>query len=47
MRPRIIALTLGGGTLVAGGAAAAWWWLLGIGVWMIIAAFLMELIYRP
>lgn len=47
MRPRIIGLTSGGMALIAAGVVAEWWWLLGIGVWMIIAAFLLEMIYRP
>ena len=47
MRRWIIALTICAAALVAAGAAAGWWWLLGTGVWALIAAFLLEIIYRP
>ncbi|MCY0953621.1 hypothetical protein OG756_35375 [Streptomyces sp. NBC_01310] len=47
MRPRIISLTIGAAVLVTAGVLAEWWWLIGIGVWMLIAAFLLEMIYRP
>ncbi|MFI1286728.1 hypothetical protein ACH4U5_39285 [Streptomyces sp. NPDC020858] len=41
MRTKIIALVLCGAANIAAGAAAEWWWLLGIGVWVLVAAFLM------
>ncbi|WP_411104959.1 hypothetical protein [Streptomyces sp. cmx-4-9] len=47
MRRRIITLTLGAAVMTVAGAVAGWWWLLGIGVWVLIAAFLIEMIYRP
>ncbi|UUS33920.1 MULTISPECIES: hypothetical protein [Streptomyces] len=46
MRSKIIGMTLTA-AFVAAGAAADWWCLIGIGVWLVIAAFLMEMIYRP
>ncbi|MFC9820484.1 hypothetical protein ACFWG6_35390 [Streptomyces erythrochromogenes] len=47
MRLKIISLALCGAAVIAAGATAQWWWLLGIGVWVLVAAFLMEMIYRP
>ncbi|MFD7264014.1 hypothetical protein [Streptomyces sp. NPDC059874] len=47
MRLRIIALMLCAAAMITAGLAAEWWWLLGIGVWTVIVAFLMEMIYRP
>ncbi|MEU9378531.1 hypothetical protein AB0D94_32920 [Streptomyces sp. NPDC048255] len=47
MRLRIIVLTLGAAAMITAGLATEWWWLLGIGVWTVIVAFLMEMIYRP
>ncbi|MFD3538441.1 hypothetical protein ACFWUQ_02940 [Streptomyces sp. NPDC058662] len=47
MRLRIIALTVGATAMITAGAVAEWWWLLGIGVWTLIVASLMQLIYRP
>ncbi|WP_159042579.1 hypothetical protein [Streptomyces sp. IGB124] len=47
MRFKIISLALGGAAMIAAGATAEWWWLLGIGVWVLVAAFLVEMIYRP
>ncbi|WP_158943682.1 hypothetical protein [Streptomyces sp. NRRL S-378] len=47
MRLKIISLALCGAAMIAAGATAEWWWLLGIGVWVLAAAFLMEMIYRP
>lgn len=47
MRRVIIALTTLALVLVAAGALAGWLWLVGIGAWMLITAFLLELIYRP
>ncbi|MEV6261846.1 hypothetical protein AB0M42_13990 [Streptomyces sp. NPDC051784] len=42
-------LALGGGAVLLGapGAAIGNLWLLGAGVWLLIAAFLVELVYRP
>ncbi|MFD3761068.1 hypothetical protein [Streptomyces sp. NPDC058622] len=47
MRRRILTLTLVAAAMAAAGAVAGWWWLLGIGVWVLITAFLIEMIYRP
>jgi hypothetical protein len=47
MRSRIVGLTIGAVVLIAGGALADWIWLIGIGAWMLIAAGLLEMIYRP
>lgn len=47
MGTRIIVLMMGSGVLVSAGALAEWWWLMGIGAWMLIAAGLLEMIYRP
>ncbi|WP_431998334.1 hypothetical protein [Streptomyces fungicidicus] len=47
MRSRIVGLTSGSAVLVAGGALTDWMWLIGIGAWMLIAAGLLEMIYRP
>ena len=33
--------------LIALGGSTDTWWVLGVGVWVLIAAFLTELIYRP
>lgn len=33
--------------LIALGASTGTWWVLGVGVWVLNAAFLTELIYRP
>ncbi|WP_327686118.1 hypothetical protein [Streptomyces sp. NBC_00467] len=42
-------LTLGAAAvvLIGVGAAADTMWLLGIGVWAVIAATMIELVYRP
>ncbi|MGA4799715.1 hypothetical protein [Streptomyces lavendulocolor] len=47
MRRLVIALTMLAVVLVVSGALAGWLWLTGIGVWVLITAFLLELIYRP
>ncbi|WP_160159714.1 hypothetical protein [Streptomyces sp. WAC05374] len=47
MRRIIVALTMLAVALVAAGALAGWLWLVGIGAWLLITAFLLELIYRP
>ncbi|MER6625296.1 MULTISPECIES: hypothetical protein [unclassified Streptomyces] len=47
MRSRIVGLTSGSVVLIAGGAFADWMWLIGIGAWMLVAAGLLEMIYRP
>lgn len=47
MRSRIISLMIGSVVLVTAGALADWWWLIGVGAWMLIAAGLLEMIYRP
>jgi len=33
--------------LITLGGSAETWWILGVGVWVLITAFLIELIYRP
>lgn len=42
-------LILGGGAVLLGapGAAIGSMWLLGAGAWLLIAAFLLDLVYRP
>ncbi|MGJ5805303.1 hypothetical protein ACSCB1_40360 [Streptomyces europaeiscabiei] len=47
MRSGIVSLMIGAAVLVTAGALADWWWLIGIGAWMLIAAGLLEMIYRP
>ncbi|MCM1973038.1 MULTISPECIES: hypothetical protein [unclassified Streptomyces] len=42
-----LALGAAGLTFVAAGAALDFLWLLGIGVWGVIAAMVIELVYRP
>jgi hypothetical protein len=38
---------IGSLVLVTAGALADWWWVIGIGAWMLIAAGLLEKIFRP
>ncbi|MFB8245796.1 hypothetical protein ACFC5X_12200 [Streptomyces sp. NPDC055952] len=47
MRSRITILMSGSVVLVTVGFITDWWWLIGIGAWMLIAAGLIEMIYRP
>jgi hypothetical protein len=47
VRSRSVALTIGAAVFVTAGALANWWWLIAIGAWVLIAAGLMEVIYRP
>ncbi|MCT7353060.1 hypothetical protein N4P33_12870 [Streptomyces sp. 15-116A] len=47
MRSRIVTLVIGSAVLVTGGALADSIWLIGIGAWLLIAAGLLEMIYRP
>ncbi|GAA2931547.1 hypothetical protein G3I30_12615 [Actinospica acidiphila] len=47
MRSRIVGLTSGSVALIAGGALADSMWLIGVGAWTLIAAGLLEMIYRP
>ncbi|MDJ0463831.1 hypothetical protein [Streptomyces sp. H27-C3] len=47
MRRIVIALTLSAVALVAAGGLTDRMWLLGLGVWALIAAFMIEMIYRP
>lgn len=47
MRSRIVSLMIGSVVLITGGALADWMWLIGIGAWLLIAAGLLEMIYRP
>ncbi|MEI5034951.1 hypothetical protein RB201_26575 [Streptomyces sp. S1A(2023)] len=47
MRRAVHAMVLIAVALIALGASTGTWWVLGVGVWVLIAAFLTELIYRP
>ena len=47
MRSRVTLLMGGSAALVTVGVITDWWWLIGIGAWMLIAAGLIEMIYRP
>ncbi|MER5227142.1 hypothetical protein [Streptomyces flaveus] len=47
MRRIVAALTLLAVALFAGGALADWLWLLGLGAWVLIVAFMIEMIYGP
>lgn len=47
IRRMIYALTLAAATLAAAGGLTNAIWLIGVGVWALIAAFLIEMIYRP
>ncbi|WP_179381925.1 hypothetical protein [Streptomyces sp. SA15] len=47
MRRIVAALTLLAVALVAGGALADWLWLLGLGAWVLIVAFMIDMIHRP
>jgi hypothetical protein len=47
MRSGITILMSGSVVLVTAGILTDWWWLMGIGVWMLIAAGLLEMVYRP
>ncbi|MGN9795722.1 hypothetical protein ACTMTU_32105 [Streptomyces sp. OZ13] len=47
IRWAVLALTLTATALIIGGFLARAVWLIGIGAWLVIAAFLLEMIYRP
>ncbi|WP_405982399.1 hypothetical protein [Streptomyces sp. NBC_00158] len=47
IRRTVLALGTAGLTVIAIGAVLDALWLLGIGVWGVIAAMLIELVYRP
>lgn len=47
IRTTVIALGAAGLTVIAAGAVLDVLWLLGIGVWGVIAAMVLELVYRP
>ncbi|MFF2014167.1 hypothetical protein ACFVWY_34600 [Streptomyces sp. NPDC058195] len=47
MRRNVRALGAAGLTVIAVGALLETQWLLGIGVWALIIAILIDLIYRP
>ncbi|MFV0126671.1 hypothetical protein ACLGI4_02965 [Streptomyces sp. HMX112] len=47
MRRIVAALLLWALALIVAGALADWLWLIGLGAWALIAAFLIEMIYRP
>ncbi|MFF3785683.1 hypothetical protein [Streptomyces sp. NPDC001933] len=47
MRRNVLALGTAGLTVIAVGALLEALWLLGIGVWALIIAMMIDLIYRP
>ncbi|MFB8758851.1 hypothetical protein [Streptomyces nigra] len=47
MRSRVNILMGGSVAFVTVGVISDWWWLIGIGAWILIAAGLIEMIYRP
>lgn len=47
IRRTILALGAAGLTVIATGALLEALWLLGLGVWTVITAMMIELIYRP
>lgn len=47
MRRIVAALLLLALALVTASAFTDWLWLIGLGAWALIAAFLIEMIYRP
>ncbi|MCY0946697.1 hypothetical protein [Streptomyces antarcticus] len=47
IRRTILALGAAGLTVIATGAVLEALWLLGIGVWTVITAMMIELVYRP
>ncbi|WP_405527398.1 hypothetical protein OG592_06645 [Streptomyces avidinii] len=47
VRRTVLALGAAGLTVIAAGAILDALWLLGIGVWAVIAAMVIELVYRP
>ncbi|MFJ6782467.1 hypothetical protein [Streptomyces yangpuensis] len=47
IRRTMLALGAAGLTLITAGAALDTLWLLGIGVWGVIGALVIELVYRP
>ncbi|MFI6642935.1 hypothetical protein [Streptomyces sp. NPDC050504] len=47
VRRHVLALAVGSVLLCAIGATTDSMWLLGIGTWLLIAAVLLELVYRP
>ncbi|MFG2335404.1 hypothetical protein [Streptomyces yangpuensis] len=47
IRRTVLALGAAGLTVIAAGAVLDALWLLGIGVWGLIAAMLIELVYKP
>ncbi|MEU4120876.1 hypothetical protein [Streptomyces virginiae] len=47
IRRAILALGAAGLTVIATGALLEALWLLGLGVWAVITAMVIELVYRP
>ncbi|MET9610025.1 hypothetical protein ABZZ17_33980 [Streptomyces sp. NPDC006512] len=47
IRRAILATGAAGVTVIATGAVLEALWLLGIGVWAVITAMMIELVYRP
>ncbi|MFJ6479694.1 MULTISPECIES: hypothetical protein [unclassified Streptomyces] len=47
IRRTALALGAAGSTVIAAGAVLDAMWLLGIGVWGVMAAMAIELVYRP
>ncbi|MET9888477.1 hypothetical protein ABZZ20_36265 [Streptomyces sp. NPDC006430] len=47
IRQTVLALGAAGLTVIASGALLDALWLLAVGVWAVIAAMVIELVYRP
>lgn len=47
IRRAVLALGAAGLTVIAAGALLEALWLLGLGVWAVITAMMIELVYRP
>ncbi|MCX5205122.1 hypothetical protein OG897_27155 [Streptomyces sp. NBC_00237] len=47
LRPVIVVLLVLAAALIATGLLVGWIWLVGIGVWALIAAFLLEFTFSP
>ncbi|MEJ8642048.1 hypothetical protein WKI68_12335 [Streptomyces sp. MS1.HAVA.3] len=47
IRRTVLALGAAGLAVIASGALLEALWLLGLGVWAVIAAMVIELVYRP
>ncbi|MEV6399080.1 hypothetical protein AB0M39_30585 [Streptomyces sp. NPDC051907] len=47
VRRTTLALAAAGPALIAPGLIVGSWWLIGAGVWAVIVAIVIELVYRP